>query len=177
MKNRVSKLLSSRYSIVWSQSVLLGLMFLLFVSNAIGLVEFRSDFLTGVELNLEVFTSINRNMQLPQIVASREFLLLLISGLLLILLLPVLSPIAASVLVVLLAIPPVWIELANPFRVSPVPFQFSWLVLMILFGVNALVKYYTETREKKKLLETFSQFVPPEWAPATAWPIPLSVTR
>lgn len=162
MKNLAGKLLSSNYRIAWSQSILLALMFLLFVSNAIGLIEFRSNFLSGIDLNPEIFTSLNRGLQVPQIMASSEFVILVVSGLLAILLLPVLSPIAASVLVVLLAIPPVWIEMADPHRNNAVPFQFSWLVLLILFGVNVLIKYYTETREKQKLLEVFSQFVPPE---------------
>lgn len=162
MKKLPSTLFTASYHINWPQSLLLASMFLLFICNAIGLVHFRSDFLEGVDLNLAVFTSLDHNLQLPQIMATREFLLLVLSGILMILLLPLLSPVAASIFVVLLAIPPLWMDLSEPYQVSAVPFQFSWLVLMILFGVNVLIKYYTETREKQKLLDIFSQFVPPE---------------
>jgi adenylate cyclase len=162
MKKLPSTLLTAPYHINWPQSLLLALMFLLFICNAIGLVHFRSDFLEGVDLNLAVFSSLDHNLQLPQIMATEEFLLLVLSGILAILLLPLLSPIVASAFIILLAIPPLWMDLSEPYRVSAVPFQFSWLVLMILFGVNVLIKYYTETREKQKLLDIFSQFVPPE---------------
>ena len=55
MKNHYRRLLSTSPHIVWSQSALLGLMFLLFVSNAIGLLEIKGDLLPGIQLNPEVF--------------------------------------------------------------------------------------------------------------------------
>jgi adenylate cyclase len=61
-----------------------------------------------------------------------------------------------------LAIPPLWMEIVRPFPPSQVPMQFHWLVQLILFAINVLLKYFTETQEKQKLLDTFSQFVPPE---------------
>jgi adenylate cyclase len=136
-------------------------MFLLFVSNAIGLLEIKGDLLPGIQLNPEVFDK-QTTLRFPAVMESASFYLLLASGALMILLLPLMTPIGASLLVFALAIPPLWMEIVRPFPPSQVPIQFHWLVQLILFAINVLLKYFTETQEKQKLLDTFSQFVPPE---------------
>lgn len=161
MKKLYLKLLSSSLHVVWSQSTLLAVMFLIFVSNAIGLMEIKGSLLPGLQLNPDVFSQ-SDGLRFPNIMESGSFYLLLGTGALMILLLPMLTPIGASLLVFVLAIPPLWLELVRPFPPSQVPMQFHWLVQLILFAINVLLKYFTETQEKQKLLDTFSQFVPPE---------------
>jgi len=145
----------------WPASLLLLLLVLVFVSNAMGLLELRSSFAPGISLRTEIFAA-NGSFGLPPVAGSPEFVVLLISGVVLAILLPLLSPIAASVLVLLMAIPPFWLALAFPYRSNAVPMQFSLLVLLVLFGINVLMKYFAETREKQKLLDTLGQYVPPE---------------
>jgi adenylate cyclase len=162
MKKLYKSLLASSFRSKWPQSLLLGVLFLIFISNAIGLLEFKSDLLPGIELRPEIFTSSTSAFSLPEMMASANFSLLLVSGLIMALLLPRLTPIGASLLVLSLALPPLWLELTFPYQKETVPVQFHWLVQLILFGINVLLKYFAETQEKQKLLDTFSQFVPPE---------------
>lgn len=161
MKPLLHKLLASSQRIVWSQSTLLGIMFLVFITNAIGLIEIKGDLLPGLQFNPEIFAQ-GETLRFPGIMESGSFYLLLATGVAMILLLPLLTPIGASILVFVLALPPLLLELYRPFPPSQVPMQFHWLVQLILFSINVLLKYFTETQEKQKLLDTFSQFVPPE---------------
>ena len=40
--------------------------------------------------------------------------------------------------------------------------QYSLLVILVLFGMNVLLNYFTETQKKQRLLDMFGQYVPPE---------------
>lgn len=144
----------------WHKIALLGLMLALFLCNAAGLVQFGSNLWPGVSVNLNYFRDASGAFALPAITGSVEFLSLLLSGIILIVLLPLLNPIAASLLVLVFAVPPVWLEVANPYRPHAVPMQFTLLVLLVLFGSNVLMKYFAETRDKHKLLAAFSQYLP-----------------
>lgn len=144
----------------WRKIALLGLMFSIFICNAIGLVHFGKDLWPGIDFNLDYLKSPSGEFSLPPTLTSVEFVVLLVSGVALIVLLPLLNPIAASLLVFALAIPPVWIAVAFPYRHTTIPMQFSLLVLLVLFGANVLMKYFAETQEKQKLLEIFSQYLP-----------------
>ena len=146
----------------WRKSVLLGFIFLLFLCNALGLVHFGRDLLATIDFSTTYLRRADGSLTVPAIATSLEFFVLLVSGLVLILLLPLLNPIAASVLVFILAIPPVWIAIALPYRYNTVPMQFSLLVLLVLFSINVLMKYFSETRDKQELLDTFSQYLPPQ---------------
>jgi len=145
----------------WPASVLLLVLALVFVGNAIGLLELRSAILPSISLRTEIFSNTG-SFGLPPVVTSPEFAVLLVSGVVMAILLPLLSPIGASVLVLILAIPPFWLALAFPYRNNTVPMEFDLLVLLVLFGINVLMKYFAETREKQKLLDTLGQYVPPE---------------
>lgn len=139
---------------------LLGCMFLVFLAMAVGLLQIGSDLWPGVNLSLNFLRDSHGSLTLPNIVTSVDFWMLVVSGLILIVLLPLINPITASVLVLVLAIPPVWLSLANPYRHSSIPMQFNLLVLLVLFGINVLMKYFAETQERQKLLVAFSQYLP-----------------
>jgi adenylate cyclase len=144
----------------WRKIALLGWMFLLFISNAVGLVQFGSDLWPGVDFNLDYLKDANGKISLPPLVTSIEFILLLSSGLILTVLLPLLKPITASMLVLALAIPPIWVAIEYPYHYNTIPMEFNLLVLLVLFGINVLMKYFAETQEKQKLLATFTQYLP-----------------
>ena len=162
MKRLVNSLFQGSLKKEWRQNLLLFLLFTTFVSNAIGLVDFKGSVMAAVDIRPEIFSPDLTNFSLPQIVSSAEFLILVVSGLVLVIFLPILSPIGASILVFILAIPPLVIALNFPFRIAYIPMQFHWLVLLVMFGINVLLKYFVETHNKQKLLNIFSQFVPPE---------------
>lgn len=146
----------------WRKSALLGFIFLLFISNALGLVHFGRDLLETIDFTTAYVRRADGSLTVPAIATSLEFFVLLASGVVLIIFLPLLNPITASILVFVLAIPPVWIAIAFPYRYNTVPMQFSLLVLLVLFSINVLMKYFSETRNKQELLDTFSQYLPPQ---------------
>lgn len=146
----------------WRKIALLGMIFLLFVSNAIGLIQFGKDLWPGIDFRVDFLRDRDGNFALPDIATNPEFIMLMTSGVLLIVFLPLLSPIRASLLVFILGLPPVWLAIATPYDYDSIPMQFHLLVLLILFGINVLVKYFSETHEKQELLDTFSQYLPPQ---------------
>lgn len=146
----------------WPQTLFLLSLFAVFVSNAIGLVDFKNSVTSIVDIRPEIFSPDLTSFSVPQIISSADFLLLVASGLALVVLLPILTPIGASILVFILALPPLVIALNFPFHTSSIPMQFHWLVLLVMFGINVLLKYFVETHNKQKLIGIFSQFVPPE---------------
>lgn len=146
----------------WRQNLLLLVLFSIFISNAVGLLDFNNSIFPAVDIRPEVFAPDLANFTIPQIISSAEFLILVVSGLVLVVFLPILTPIGASILVFVLAIPPLVIALNFPYRVANIPMQFHWLVLLVMFGINVLMKYFVETHNKQKLINIFSQFVPPE---------------
>lgn len=140
----------------------LTFLFLVFISNAIGFLQFNGNVVPDISFTVNYFINAEGQFELPPIVSSPEFTLLLTTGLILAVFLPLLPPIRASALVFLLALPPVALAVYFPYRYNTVPMQFSLLVMLVLFGVNVLMKYFAETREKQQLLDTFSQYLPPE---------------
>lgn len=154
--NRISSSIHNE----WQKIVLLGVIFAIFIANAAGLIQFGNDLWPNVNFTFDYFKDAKGTLTLPPVLGSAEFFILMISGLVLIILLPLLSPIAASLVVFALAIPPVWLAMTFPYRPHTIPMQFHLLVLLVLFGINVLMKYFAETQEKQKLLDTFSQYLP-----------------
>lgn len=87
---------------------------------------------------------------------------MIVSGIALSFALPILTPITASILIFLLMLPPTLMGLNSPYQSTSIPMQYSLLVLLMLFGVNVLLNYFSETQKKQKLLDVFGQYVPPE---------------
>lgn len=162
MKNLLTSQINSSLKAEWPNSLLLIFLVILFASTAIGLLEIDSDLLPDIDVRSEIFSGADDSFRLPAIIKSTEFMTLVSSGLLLAVLLPLLSPIGASFLVLLLAVPPFWLELHYPPNDDDLPMEFSLLVLLVLFGINVLLKYFAETQQKQRLLDTFSQYVPPQ---------------
>lgn len=162
MKNLLKSPFNSSLRAEWPNTLLLVALVFVFASTALGFLEFNSDVIAGIKVRGEIFLARDNSFSLPEIATSSEFLILVSSGLLLSVLLPLLSPIGASLLVFLLALPPFVLELYSPYQDSVVPMQFSLLVLLVLFGINVLLKYFAESQQKQKMLDAFSQYVPPQ---------------
>ncbi len=125
----------------------------IFLGTAIGVFKMGADPTGGISLAKE---------SMPAAVASWEFLVLVCVGLLMSLLLPLLSPVQASILT-LLGMLPVWYVGFTVTKPSPpLPMEYSLLTILMLFVVNVLVSYFTETHAKQKLISAFGQYVPPE---------------
>lgn len=146
------------------QASALFVILIIFVGNIAGIIEFGANNATGIDLHPEALTNTTAPFSIPKLFGYEEFVLLLISGILLSLFLPIMTPIGACLLVALLAIPPIYIGVTQSFRETPLPMQYSLLVLMVLFGINVLINYFAEARKKQKMLDVFGRFIPPEIA-------------
>lgn len=156
-----AKIMQASIKTEWPQVVTLLILVAAFCGNVTGLIEFGSDSFPGIAVNPEVFSA-NGTFLLPEVVLSPEFFILLVSGLVVAALMPLLTPIAASIMVALLTIPPLYMSLGMLNYETLIPMEYSLLVLLVLFGINVLLKYFAETQKKQKLIDDFGRFVPPE---------------
>lgn len=143
---------------------LLLLIFFLFIAAITGFIEFGTAAGSSISIEPSALFSARHPYSIPNLLAYPEFCFLIFGCLVLAVLLPVLPPIPASSLVVLTALPILFIGLNYPYREAPVPMQFGLLVIMMLFGVNVLINYFTEARRKQYLVEVFGRYVPPHLA-------------
>lgn len=138
-------------------------------TTAPGLMDLRSapvqSNYPGVEMHANMISGIldNNIKQQPAFINGVEFLLLLLAGLLLMLSLPKLNPLKASMLT--LAV------LAAIFGINFVGWQYANLVLPIaasllmvslIYLVNMSVGFFVESRAKRQLTGLFGQYVPPD---------------
>ncbi len=135
----------------WVQVVLVLTVFALFVVNASGAFELIIDIPTG-------------SVTAPTIVHTREFVVLVFIGILLSLLLPLLSPIKASLLTFVAMLPILFMGYTNTGQRALLPMEYSLLTVLMLFVVNVLISYFTETTRKQQLINAFGQYVPAELA-------------
>ncbi len=98
--------------------------------------------------------------------ASADTLVLLSVGALLSLLLPVASPIVASMLTLCAMLALFYAELAPGAMQGVLTLEYSLLTILILFVCHVVFSYFVETRQKHKLVEAFGKYVPPELAKA-----------
>lgn len=146
----------------WSQAVFLLLLVGFFSFIPLGILDIDPSDFPGLHINLDSMITPSGDIALPEAASSAEFIFMLFSGVLLSITLPIFTPIAASVLVLFLTVPPATLGIGFPFSESSIPMQYSLLVLLMLFGVNVLLTYFSETQKKQKLLDVFGQYVPPE---------------
>lgn len=123
--------------------------FALFLSNAAGLFELAFDVGAGAG-------------NLSAILRTREFYLLLFIGLVLVLTLPLLTPVRASILVFVMMLP----VFALGYRVesyrSLIPMEYMLLTILMIFIVHVLLRFFTQFSEKQRLMSLFGQYVPAE---------------
>jgi adenylate cyclase len=150
--------LSKEYSV---KIVLIFIVFMLFLSNATGLIEItlRHGGHISVSSYLFVHDSVY-GLNVHDVFVSPEFIVLLLIGITLSVLLPLLTPIQASILTLITSIPPVYLDYSNPVRNSLLPMEYSLLTILVLYVFNVLISYFIETHSKQRLRNTFSQYIP-----------------
>ena len=135
----------------WLQVALVLTVFALFVLNASGVFEVVFDIADGA-------------LTAPSIIRTREFLVLIVIGIALSLLLPLMSPIKASVLTFVAMLPVLFMGYTTTGQRALLPMEYSLLTILMLFVVNVLISYFTETARKQQLINAFGQYVPAELA-------------
>lgn len=138
-------------------------------ATAAGLLDLRAtpvqaDY-PGVEIHANMIAGIlDRTIkENPAYTLGAEFLLVLVSGLLLALLLPVLSPIWAAVMTLVLLGSTVAANLLVwHYGDFVFPLATSVLTIFALFLFNMWYAYFFEARGKRQLAGLFGEYVPPE---------------
>jgi len=142
------------------QIILIFLILLLFLANVSGLLEINVK--SGPIISLRTLNTQQDNEFFIKLVTSVDFLLLLFTGITLTVLLPVLTPVRASILAVISVIPPILINIAYPVRQTLFPMEYSLLTVLILYSTNVLIGYFRVTHSRQKIIEVFGQYVPPD---------------
>ena len=144
------------------QILIIFVVLLLFLGNAVGLFEISVKSVPTVTVRT---VAAGRTLAyISSLISAPDFLLLCATGLCLAVLLPVLTPVKASLLAMLCAIPPVLINLFDVNRVTPIPMEYSLLTVLVMYSVNVLIAYFRENHSRQKIVEIFGQYVPPEIA-------------
>jgi adenylate cyclase len=138
-------------------------------ASAPGLLDLRSTPVDSVFPGVEIHANLIAGMldgklkQKPPYILGAEVLLLIMGGIALSILVPLLSPLRASLvsLVALLLI--TGLNLAVWTWASIVlPLAASLLMTVALFALNMSYGYFVESRSKRQFTELFGQYVPPE---------------
>jgi adenylate cyclase len=138
-------------------------------TTAPGLLDLRAtpvgEAYPGVEIHANLISGMldNTLKEKPTYVLGAEVVLLTLSGLIMVLLLPLLSPLRATLasLVVLLFV--VTVNLAFwHFAHLVLPLASSLLMVLGLFALNMSYGYFVESRTKRQFTDLFGQYVPPE---------------
>ena len=147
------------------RSLVLLVVFAAFMAVGMGIVDFsfftRADDASGAGLARGVQVDLHASRA---VLTSLEFLVLAGVGLVLVVLLPVLSPIQASVLTLAAMVPVAYLGYAITKPFPLVPMEFSLLTILVLFALNVLASYFEETAAKQRLIAVFGQYVPKELA-------------
>ena len=140
----------------------------LFGTTAPGLMDLRAtpvgSTYAGVEIHANLLAGIldQTIVQKPAYLLGAEVLLLVVCALLLAVLLPIVSPLHATLAagVVLLAVCALNLGLWSAGLAMPLASTFAAIVAIYAF--NMAWGYFTETRSKRQFAELFGQYVPPE---------------
>ncbi len=144
------------------QTALVTIIFLLFLCNLAGLVQFNWHSGGGMQFRSVIFDAESHAVTLPAVVSTLEFGALLVGGLALCILLPLLSPIRASLLTLAICVVPLYLGLSRPAGTALLPMEFSILTLGMVFVMNMLFGYFHETHSRQKVLAVLGQYIPPQ---------------
>jgi adenylate cyclase len=133
------------------QIALLFGVFALFLLNAAGVFEVVFGFGEG-------------NRSVYAIFKWPEFYLFVALGIVLSLVLPVLSPLKASLLVFVSVIPVFHLGYSAKGVRPLIPMEYILLTVLVLFIIHVMLAYFAEYAQKQKLIGVFGQYVPPELA-------------
>jgi adenylate cyclase len=137
--------------------------FIFYLLNGIGVLDINIRSGIDINFNSRVLASIlSSSLSDPAGIQSLNLMLMLVIGLVLVCILPVLSPVYAALLTLAGCIPLVYLNIANTGTQLVLPMEYSLLIILVLFSLNALLAYFIETHSRQKIIHVFGQFVPPD---------------
>ncbi len=142
--------------------MLVMLVFLVFLGNAIGVINLHFLFGSRVSVNGDILADLLQQGILSPVLTSPDFIIFAVTGALLAVAIPILTPIQASITVFITMLVPLYLNYSNPVMGRYIPLEYILLTILILFVINVLVSYFTETHERQKILTLFGQYIPSE---------------
>jgi len=138
-------------------------------TTAPGLLDLRSTPVDAVYPGVEIHANLIAGMldksikQKPPYILGAEVILLLVGGVALAMLIPMLSPLYASIATALGALLIAGLNLLIWTQADMVlPLAASLLMTATLYVMNMAYGYFVEARSKRQFTELFGQYVPPE---------------
>ena len=138
-------------------------------TTAPGLLDLRSTPVDNVYPGVEIHANLVAGMldksikQKPPFMLGAEVLLLFIGGVTLALVMPMLSPLLASLVALTAMVLVSALNLAVwSYGNMVLPLAASLLMTIMLFTVNMAYGYFVEARSKRQFTDLFGQYVPPE---------------
>lgn len=142
------------------QTLLVLIVFLVFLSSGSGLLDFGFHSTGAVRLHTDLFGI--SGFALPPVVKSIQFIVLLLTGMVLTVALPMLNPIAASLLTLGATIPTLVLGFHDGGGHVLLPMEFALLTILVIFGVNVLLSYFRLTHSRSEMIGVFRQYIPPQ---------------
>lgn len=142
------------------QSALILLVFLTFLVNAIGLIDFTNLARGGIGFNQQVWDALLSG-RVAEPLLQKDCLVYFIVGLVLALALPTQSAIGASLAALVCMVPPFYVALHFPYPPPIVSLEYTLVTILVLYSVNVLCSYFIETHQRQKIMSAFGQYVPP----------------
>ena len=138
-------------------------------ATAAGLKDLRAtpvgEVFPGVEVHANLISGMleGRLMSKPSYAVAIDLLLLLVTGGLMVFLLPRLTPARATLFSLVLLVALVATNLAFwQYAHFVLPLAAGLILVMTLFGLNMTWGYYFESRSKRQMTGLFGQYLPPE---------------
>ena len=152
------KILQNRYRIL-----LIFVIFVLYLMNGIGIFDFSLRPEPDFDFHPRILLSVlNSTLHQPIEIQSISLMMMIVTGSLLSIILPILTPIPASIITFVLCIPHFIIYMHSAETGLILPMEYSLVIILVLFSVNALFTYLTETHSRQQILQVFGQYLPPQ---------------
>ncbi|MGB1801363.1 MAG: adenylate/guanylate cyclase domain-containing protein, partial [Gammaproteobacteria bacterium] len=133
----------------------------MFLFGAIGIIDIKISENPLINISSQLLEQPeNFSLSFEKIITTKEFSFLLISGLTLSFALPLLAPLKALVLTLILLSFTIVIAFISP-NVSLIPIEYCFLTILIIYVVHVLMSYVIELHSKQKLIDSFGQYIPP----------------
>jgi len=143
--------------------ILIFFAFMLFLLNSVGIFNFTVITKPEINFNSALISQIfsYQSVLSNQIFTTSEFYIFLLTGVLLSILLPVLSPIKASFLTFVCVGITIFLNYANPGH-ALLPLEYSLLTIVILYIINILISYFVEIHARQEIISIFGKYIPPQ---------------
>jgi adenylate cyclase len=131
--------------------------------NGIGIFDFSLRPEPNINFHPRILLSVlSSTLHQPIEIQSISLMMMIVTGSLLSIILPVMAPIPASIITFVLCIPHYIIYMHSAETGLILPMEYSLIIILVLFSVNALFTYLTETHSRQQILQVFGQYLPPQ---------------